>query len=117
MTRQFASRAGLKYAWVDTCCFDKSSSAELSEAINSMFRWYQRAEICYAYLSDLPQSWSVYEDLPKCRYFCRGWTLQEIIAPSTMVFLDQGWRGRGSKQEVAELLARITGVPVDILQT
>ncbi|TGO85069.1 hypothetical protein BPOR_0435g00120 [Botrytis porri] len=44
---------GWMYAWIDTCCIDKASSAELSEAINSMFQWYQKAEICYAYLSDI----------------------------------------------------------------
>ena len=45
---------GHRYIWIDTCCIDKSSSTELSEAINSMFRWYERAKVCYAYLHDVP---------------------------------------------------------------
>src|ERR1700743_2488330 len=44
-----ALRDGSFYVWVDTCCIDKSSSAELSEAINSMFEWYRKSKICYAY--------------------------------------------------------------------
>jgi len=55
---QQASKDGLLWAWCDTCCIDKDSSAELSEAINSMFQWYQNAKICYAYLSDVPSSYS-----------------------------------------------------------
>jgi hypothetical protein len=52
MTCSLASKAGLSYAWVDTCCIDKRSSAELTEAINSMYQWYQRSIICYVLLSD-----------------------------------------------------------------
>jgi len=48
-----ARKLDLRYVWVDTCCIDKSSSAELSEAINNMFRWYGLAEICIVYLSDV----------------------------------------------------------------
>ncbi|KAH5329795.1 hypothetical protein HBI23_129850 [Parastagonospora nodorum] len=53
-TCELAAKEHIPYAWVDTCCIDKRSSAELTEAINSMFRWYQRAKVCYAFLSDLP---------------------------------------------------------------
>ncbi|KAK1535949.1 HET domain-containing protein [Colletotrichum paranaense] len=42
----------LSWVWIDTCCIDKSSSAELSEAINSMFQWYKRAVACYVFLED-----------------------------------------------------------------
>lgn len=86
MTCKLATDAGIQYAWVDTCCIDKSSSAELTEAINSMYRWYQRSAICYAYLSDLSPSDSLKVALPSCRWFTRGWTLQELIAPSKMRF-------------------------------
>lgn len=68
MTCHIALRDGIDYAWVDTCCIDKSSSAELSEAINSMFRWYQRAEVCYVYLSDLLPGVSWRTELEKCRW-------------------------------------------------
>ena len=73
-----AADEGWPYVWVDTVCIDKSSSAELSEAINSMFRWYQKAEICYAYLSDVPALDDVAAKdsaFAKSRWFTRGWTL------------------------------------------
>lgn len=72
MTCHKAEEEGLSYAWVDTCCIDKSSSAELSEAINSMFRWYERAIVCYVYLSDMPTDVdpAVRRDpLSKCRWY------------------------------------------------
>jgi hypothetical protein len=71
-TCELAIMYGFGFSWVDTCCIDKSSSAELTEAINSMFKWYQRAGICFAYLSDLKSGGSLHE----CRWFTRGWTLQ-----------------------------------------
>ncbi|KAK4227164.1 HET-domain-containing protein [Podospora fimiseda] len=79
-----AQKDGLDYVWVDTCCIDKTSSAELLEAINSMFRWYEKAEICYTYLSDVtPQSsWNANDPGPEfssSRWFTRGWTLQELL--------------------------------------
>jgi hypothetical protein len=87
-----ASRIGLGYAWVDTCCIDKSSSAELSEAINSMFEWYRAADICFCLLSDFQSHSSLAQDLKKCRWFTRGWTLQELIAPDILVFFDSSIR-------------------------
>jgi hypothetical protein len=69
-----AGRDGLKYFWVDTCCINKQSSAELSEAINSMYDWYQGAQLCYIYLSDVEKSnWK--KTISKSRWFKRGWTL------------------------------------------
>jgi hypothetical protein len=80
-----ALKDNLQYTWVDTCCIDKSSSAELSEAINSMFAWYRNAAKCYVYLSDVSagptngilsqQTWTV--AFKQSRWFTRGWTLQE----------------------------------------
>lgn len=67
-TCELARDSGIGYAWVDTCCIDKSSSAELTEAINSMYRWYERASICYVYLSDLPVSGDWNDALPRCRW-------------------------------------------------
>jgi hypothetical protein len=69
----------IQYIWVDTCCIDKSSSAELSEAINSMYHWYENATKCYAYLSDVsyPERTSRGQgtpvDFPTSRWFERGW--------------------------------------------
>lgn len=119
-TCEMASQAGTPYAWVDTCCIDKSSSAELTEAINSMYRWYGGSEICYAYLSDLPASASVDSDtlhnaLKKCRWFFRGWTLQELIAPRDVYFFDMEWNYIGSKRDLTPSLESITGINQNIL--
>jgi len=84
----------LLWVWVDTCCIDKTSSAELSEAINSMFRWYQHSRVCYAYLQDVPSGTDVYAHgsaFRKSRWFTRGWTLQELLAPQKIEFYDTNW--------------------------
>jgi hypothetical protein len=82
-----AAHDGLQYFWVDTCCIDKSSSAELTEALNCMFRWYQSSAKCYVYLSDVSSSRLPSEDaFLGSRWFIRGWTLQELIAPEVVEF-------------------------------
>ncbi|KAF4843633.1 Vegetative incompatibility protein HET-E-1 [Colletotrichum siamense] len=122
MTCQLAASDGIKYAWVDTCCIDKSNSAELSEAINSMYRWYQKAEVCYAYLSDLHLPASIPEDtevsvslLRGCRWFSRGWTLQELIAPADVLFYQHDWCHVGSKIEWCEALSEVVGIDSEAL--
>ncbi|KAI0531948.1 HET-domain-containing protein [Xylaria digitata] len=87
----------LEYLWVDTNCIDKRSSSELSEAINSMFAWYAGSDRCYVYLADLVPSTSSHTEtaepaLRKCRWFSRGWTLQEFLAPKTVIFFDLSWQ-------------------------
>ncbi|KAM0420630.1 hypothetical protein ACHAPT_011546 [Fusarium lateritium] len=81
---------GFKWVWIDTCCIDKSSSAELSEAINSMYQWYRDSVICYAYLEDvtdtLPAKGTSSKGFAESRWFTRGWTLQELIAPRAVEF-------------------------------
>ncbi|KAF2966381.1 hypothetical protein GQX73_g7178 [Xylaria multiplex] len=121
-TCEVASQHGLSYAWVDTCCIDKSSSAELSEAINSMFRYYRDAAFCIAFISDL-SGFSHVSDLdahferqfPYCRWLTRGWTLQELIAPSEVLFYDSAWSLRGSKNDWRPLLSKETGIDEAIL--
>ncbi|GME27157.1 Het domain-containing protein [Neofusicoccum parvum] len=78
-----ANNDGYEYIWVDTCCINKDSSAELSEAINSMYAWYKNAGICYAYLVDVPDEVNPKEDakFAGSDWFNRGWTLQELLAP------------------------------------
>ncbi len=114
------ARDNLDYAWVDTCCIDKTNSAELSEAINSMFAWYRDAAVCYVFLADLePGSRSDLERaLPECRWFTRGWTLQELVAPREVVFFDREWGYRGEKMELelTEVLERITGISKMVLK-
>jgi len=118
-----AQKDRYKWLWVDTCCIDKRSSAELSEAINSMYRWYENAKVCYAYLHDVPGS-SFPTASDKERYphfngwpewFSRGWTLQELIAPSNVQFFNKDWDLIGDKRMLAPTLHNITGIPVHIL--
>ncbi|KAI1173343.1 heterokaryon incompatibility protein-domain-containing protein [Nemania sp. FL0916] len=122
-TCEIAVQRGLSHAWVDTCCIDKSSSAELSEAINSMFKYYQQAAFCIAFISDLSGSSETIADthfvrcFPGCRWLGRGWTLQELIAPSELVFYDATWTSRGSKSYWKSLLHRETGVDETILDS
>ncbi|KAH7920891.1 HET-domain-containing protein [Leucogyrophana mollusca] len=109
---------GHKYAWVDTCCIDKSSSAELSEAINSMYRWYERAAVCYAYLADVPSDEDPTDKDSKfrhSRYFKRGWTLQEVIAPWRVEFFAMDWIKIGTKASEISVIAEVTGVDSRVL--
>ncbi len=112
---------GLTWAWVDTCCIDKTSSAELSEAINSMFAWYASSAICYAYLedvhsvADLKPGLTGSGDVQTPRWFTRGWTLQELIAPSYVAFYSAGWQLLGSRSEHQAIIADLTGITTDIL--
>jgi hypothetical protein len=105
----------IDYVWIDTCCIDKSSSAELSEAINSMFLWYRNAEFCYVYLSDVAH---IGEINPQTRWFTRGWTLQELIAPKTptkVIFLNTSWHSIGSKLGIVDILCEITKINREVL--
>ncbi|KAK4185221.1 heterokaryon incompatibility protein-domain-containing protein, partial [Podospora australis] len=111
---RLAVEKGFQYVWIDTCCIDKSSSAELSEAINSMFFWYAQSNVCFAHLADLPpggQQTLEFQQLRDCRWFSRGWTLQELIAPRRLEFYDSEWRFRGTKEQHArKVLKDVTGI-------
>lgn len=99
----WAKRFELEWIWIDTACIDTRSSAELSEAINSMFRWYEEAEVCFAHLADVPSSFENIESAKRLfmdsSWFTRGWTLQELIAPEYVVFLTDSWEILGRKTE------------------
>ena len=97
---------------MDTCCIDMTNKAELREAINSMFQWYQHAGTCLAYLGDIPPRSG---ELSTSRWFTRGWTRQELIAPYNMVFLASDWTCITSEITSPSLLSRITGVPTSLL--
>lgn len=104
-----------EYAWIDTCCIDTSSSAELQEAINSMFRWYERAEVCFVHLADVQADDEHERDgsaFRTCRWFRRGWTLQELLAPATLVFYDKAWSVISDKDDadMRRLITEITGI-------
>ena len=111
-----AKRNGIQYLWVDTNCINKDSSAELSEAINSMFTWYQNSSICYVYLDDF-----YYQDknsliaLGDSRWFTRGWTLQELLAPRKMQFFDASWKAFGMKKTLLLELSKITSIHIQYL--
>jgi hypothetical protein len=107
-----ALEAGFKYVWIDTCCIDKTNSVELSEAINSMFRWYQNSSTCYAYLEDVMSNIAPFGT---SRWFTRGWTLQELIAPVDVLFFDSYWNEIGSRESLRGDIERVTGVPQPVL--
>ena len=106
---EIALSEGWKYAWVDTCCIDKTSSADLSEAINAMYRWYERAQVCYVYLADVSAS-NFDKVFRISRWFFRGWTLQELLAPSTVVFYSRDWEELGTKWSLRDEISRATGI-------
>ena len=109
---------GYEFVWIDSCCIDKTSSAELSEAINSMYTWYGGAARCYAFLEDVDDDDNPYAPASHFRgsaWFTRGWTLQELIAPALVVFLSREWYPIGTKSSLAPLIEAITGIEVDIL--
>jgi tetratricopeptide (TPR) repeat protein len=117
-----AAKDGLRYFWVDTCCIDKSNPAELSTAINSMFRWYRSANECYVYLADVStpsdeadqSRWEA--AFRKSRWFTRGWTLQELIAPAIVKFYSKEGRELGDKRSLETLIRDITGIPIQALR-
>jgi hypothetical protein len=120
-----AAQDGLKYFWIDTCCIYKTNYAELSHAIRSMFRWYSKATRCYVYLSDIlsPPSntdaikagpWEL--EFGKSRWFTRGWTLQELLAPSSVEFFSQEQKRLGDKRSLRQQIHEITGIPDSALQ-
>jgi hypothetical protein len=114
---QQAANNKLSYFWVDTCCIDKTSSAELSEAINSMFHWYRDATICFIYLEDVLEDKEITMlSMASVRWFSRGWTLQELIATRNVEFYAGDWTFLGTKDNYCEELSSITGIHVEALQ-
>jgi hypothetical protein len=116
---------GLHYFWVDTCCIDKTDQAELSQAIRSMYCWYQNATRCYVYLSDVSKRKRKCDDISdnftwepafrSSRWFKRGWTLQELLAPRTVEFFSQEQERIGDRKELKALISKITGIPHQVL--
>ena len=120
-----AAKDGLQYFWVDSCCIKKSSDAELSEAINSMFRWYGRSAKCYVYLSDVSTrkrkercqtSQNTWEPaFRESKWFTRGWTLQELLAPASVEFFSEEHSRLGDKQSLEQQIHEITGIPISAI--
>ncbi|KAF2028685.1 HET-domain-containing protein, partial [Setomelanomma holmii] len=121
-----ARRDGLKHFWVDCCCINKADCAELSQAIRSMFRWYRNAARCYVFLSDVDMS--AWEDdcevstaywissFRSSRWFTRGWTLQELLAPTSIEFFSRDGRRLGDGLSLVHTISEITRVPLAALQ-
>ncbi|KAK5075675.1 maturation of 5S rRNA [Exophiala xenobiotica] len=113
---ELARAEGFSYAWVDTCCIDKRSSTELSEAINSMYAWYAAAAVCYAYLADVACNVDdTFEQFVRSRWFTRGWTLQELLAPKIVNMYGEDWIPLGSRPELSCHIRSATGIDEDLL--
>lgn len=119
-----AAQHGLQYFWVDTCCIDKSNEKELTTALNSMFRWYKNATRCYVYLSDVSARTQdgqcvhveSQSSFGKSRWFKRGWTLQELLAPKTIDFYTSDSVLLGDKASLEREIAEITRIPKEALR-
>lgn len=119
-------RSGLRHFWIDTCCIKKTDSSELARSLNSMFYWYQRAAICYVYLSDvsssdvidLPGAFKWTDALARSLWFTRGWTLQELLAPSSVAFFTKEGDliGNKSDESFARVIANVVGISTPALR-
>ncbi|THU95449.1 HET-domain-containing protein, partial [Dendrothele bispora CBS 962.96] len=114
-----ALKYDFEWIWIDSCCINKESSAELSEALNSMYQYYEDSEVCYAYLSDASSE----EDprgteaaFKRCRWFKRGWTLQELLAPAYVVFFDRDWVEIGTRWSLRDVISAITSIPTRVFE-
>lgn len=116
-----AKADGYEWVWVDSCCIDKRSSAELSEAINSMFKWYKESAVCYVYFADVSEQGMCGSELANSRWFTRGWTLQELLAPTKIVFFSKTWMRLadigmgGDDKEILRKLSGITNIAKDVI--
>ncbi|KAF4946504.1 hypothetical protein FGADI_11142 [Fusarium gaditjirri] len=128
-----AFKDGWEWAWMDTCCIDKTNPVDTQEAINGMFRWYQDAGVCYAHLGDVSLSKaSQIVSLPEgtdldpstnrllraalknsfisAKWFTRGWTLQELLAPHYLIFVDREWRHIGTRESWALEIEKVSNI-------
>ncbi|KAK7455258.1 hypothetical protein VKT23_011130 [Stygiomarasmius scandens] len=117
----YAQKYKFQWIWIDSCCINKESSAELSEAINSMYQYYLDAHVCYVYLSDTLGKFEedprdVYSTFRRSRWFTRGWTLQELLAPNYVVFLGKNWTEIGTRWSLRDAISAITSIPIRVFE-
>ena len=116
---KIAHARGLQYAWADTCCIDKTSATELSEAINSMARWYAQADVCIVYLPDVSllaenEARDVFQQLEESEWFNRGWTLQELLMPRKLIFYSASWERIGALDKDRALIGQALSAPLNL---
>ena len=109
-----------EWIWIDSCCINKASSEETSSSINSMFKWYQEADVCYVYLFDVQYRDNRASNIESftsngvhgkaSEWFERGWTLQELLAPRSMMFFDASWEPIGTRVQLAKEISSVTGI-------
>ncbi|KAK7443560.1 hypothetical protein VKT23_015733 [Stygiomarasmius scandens] len=104
-----ARRDGIRYIWVDTCCIEQGNHDDVAANITSMYAFYQNAEVCYAYLADMGAEFETSE------WFERGWTLQELLAPRTVMFFNSKWQCVGDKHELRDDIQSETTIPPEVL--
>ena len=122
--RKRAAKDDLDHFWIDTCCINKDSDAELSEAIRSMYLWYFNADVCYVFLNDVAYDpgltqatsgdWQA--EFRQSKWFTRGWTLQELLAPASVLFFSKEGKRLGNKRSLAQHIHEITGIPLKALR-
>ncbi|KAI4928981.1 hypothetical protein J4E85_005603 [Alternaria conjuncta] len=118
---EIARRNGIFFFWVDTCCIKQESSQEVGEAINSMYRWYHDAVICYVYLTDVTVGTVTHEGIASVsdwstafrssRWFTRGWTLQELLAPVSIEFYSKDGYRLGDRTTLVQQIQMSTDAP------
>ena len=112
-----ARQNGIEWVWIDTCCIDKTNNTEVAKSINSMFNWYQRSRVCYAYLFDVSlSSGNSRQSFVKSKWFSRGWTLQELLAPTEIVFFDQSWQIIGTASELSKEIQAASNISMEHLK-
>ncbi|KAF5363045.1 hypothetical protein D9758_012633 [Tetrapyrgos nigripes] len=108
-----------EWIWIDSCCINKESSAELSEAINSMYQYYENTIVCYVYLFDVSAKYhpkNPESDFKDSKWFTRGWTLQELLAPEFIVFFDKDWTKIGTRWSLRDLISLVNTIPINLLE-
>jgi hypothetical protein len=107
---------GIEWVWIDKCCLSRSNSAEICEAINSMYKWFESAVICYAYLSDVSSSAEeIQPTLRRWRWFTRKCTLQELVAPRSVIFFAKDWIQIGTRASLHSIISEFTGIQSAVL--